>query len=76
MFVFYMLFTIHFISIVRVSIFFSCSRFSNCMTEIISLQFLTNAFERENGILVEEDTRTCLYQDITAAVKNTLYVMN
>lgn len=51
-------------------------RLSNRMTDFISLQVLTNAFESETGIKVEEDTRTYLYQDITAAVKNTLYVMN
>lgn len=44
------------------------------MTETINLDTLTNIFENENDIVVEEDTRTCLYQDITAAVKNVLYV--
>ena len=44
------------------------------MSVTINLDSLTNIFESEYDIVVEEDTRTCLYQDITAAVKNVLYV--
>ena len=46
------------------------------MIETINLDSLTNIFESENDIVVEEDTRTCLYQDIATAVKNVLYVLN